>query len=143
MGNGLFLHKLVLAKDAARTKGSSPETPSLVEECQSPETLDPRIVRGSIVICTFSEGFLNGTSSVTAIINTAKALGFAGFVFAANPSYGDFIAEPIPFDVPAILIPNVADVQVKTMYQVLSITITLLGLAQWLEMEGEFTNSKL
>ncbi|XP_024023201.1 subtilisin-like protease SBT2.4 [Morus notabilis] len=116
LGNGLFLHKLVLARDAARTNGSFPETPSLIEECQSPQALDPRVVRGSIVICTFSEGFSNGTSSVTAIISTAKALGFAGFVFVANPSYGDFIAEPIPFDIPGLLIPSVADVQVILNY---------------------------
>lgn len=111
-GNGFFLHKLILAKDAIKSNGSFPKTAPFVEECQYPEALDPNVVKGSIVICNFSEGFYNGTSTVTAIIYTAKALGFMGFLLVANPSYGDFIAEPIPFDVSGILIPIVADVQV-------------------------------
>ena len=110
--SGLSLHKLVLAKDAVREDGSFPRTPPYTEECQYAEALDPNVVRGRIVICTFSEGFFNGTSSVTAIIDTAKALEFSGFLLVANPSYGDFIAEPLPFDVSGILIPNVTDVQV-------------------------------
>ena len=68
---------------------------------------------GSIIICNFSEGFLNGTSTLAAIIDTAKALKFEGFILTANPSYGDYIAEPIPFGVPGILIPSVADPKVK------------------------------
>ncbi|KAL5578756.1 hypothetical protein UlMin_011198 [Ulmus minor] len=115
-GHWLFLHRLVLAKDAVKKNGTFPRTAPYIEECQYPEALDPIIVESSIVICTFSEGFLNGTSTVTAIINTAKALGLAGFVLVANPKYGDFIAEPIPFDVPGILIPKVADVQVISEY---------------------------
>jgi hypothetical protein len=35
-----------------------------------------------------------------------------GFAFVANPAYGDFIAEPIPFAVSGIIIPKVADAQV-------------------------------
>ena len=35
--------------------------------------LDPNIVLGSIIICTFSAGFNNGTSTLHAIIGTLKA----------------------------------------------------------------------
>ncbi|TQD98725.1 hypothetical protein C1H46_015634 [Malus baccata] len=96
-GYGLLLHKLVLARDAVKADGTFPRTQPYVEECQYPEALDHNVVQGSIVICTFSAGFYNGTSSLTAIINTAKGLGFMGFILVANPAYGDFIAEPIPF----------------------------------------------
>ncbi|BFG27425.1 hypothetical protein CerSpe_137000 [Prunus speciosa] len=106
-GYGLLLHKLVLAKDVLKASGSFPRTPPYIEECQYPEALDPNVVQGSVVICTFSEGFYNGTSTITAIINTAKVLGFMGFVLVANPNYGDFIAEPIPFGVSGIMVPNV------------------------------------
>lgn len=106
------MYKLVLAKDAVRSDGSFPRTPAYIDECQDAEALAPDVAWGSIVICTFSEGFSNGTSTVTAIMKTAKALGFLGFLLVANPSYGDFIAEPVLFDVPGILIPNVRDVQV-------------------------------
>ncbi|CAI9783938.1 unnamed protein product [Fraxinus pennsylvanica] len=37
---------------------------------------------------------------------SAMALEFMGFVLVANPINGDFIAEPIPFSVPGIMIPE-------------------------------------
>ncbi|KAL5138293.1 Subtilisin-like protease SBT2.4 [Glycine soja] len=64
---------------------------------------------GSIIICTFSAGFNNGTSTLHAIIGTSKALGLEGFILVANPNYGDYIAEPIPFAVSGIMIPRVDD----------------------------------
>jgi hypothetical protein len=102
----------VLAKDAVRVNGAFPRTPAYVEECQFPEALDPIVVRGRIIICVFSAGFYNGTSNINAIIDTARTMGFMGFAFVANPAYGDFIAEPIPFAVSGIIIPKVADAQV-------------------------------
>uniref|UniRef100_A0A6N2KWK9 Inhibitor I9 domain-containing protein n=1 Tax=Salix viminalis TaxID=40686 RepID=A0A6N2KWK9_SALVM len=115
-GDGKFLCKLVLAKDAVRVNGAFPRTPAYVEECQYPEALDPTLVRGRIVICVFSSGFYNGTSNINAIVDTARTLGFMGFAFVANPAYGDFIAEPIPFDVSGIMIPKVADAQIISQY---------------------------
>lgn len=113
-GNGTIVRKLVLAKDAVKTNGTFPWTPEYLEECQHPEALDPIKVFGSVIICNFSEGFVNGTSTIAGIVSTAKALGFEGFILTANPSYGDYIAEPIPFSIPGILIPSVADTKVRT-----------------------------
>ncbi|KAH7838532.1 hypothetical protein Vadar_027760 [Vaccinium darrowii] len=115
-GDGLLTYKLVLAKDAVKADGTFPRTPQYTEECQYPEALDPLIVQGSVVICNFSEGFYNGTSSVTAIVDTARVLGFMGFLLLANPSYGDFIAEPIPFPVPGMMIPRTSDSKVILQY---------------------------
>ncbi|XP_061359333.1 subtilisin-like protease SBT2.4 [Gastrolobium bilobum] len=115
-GNGSVLHKLVLAKDAVKTNGTFPRTPEYIDECQHPEVLDPHIVLESVIICTFSAGFYNGTSTLAAIIDTSKALGFMGFILAANPSYGDYIAQPIPFSVSGIMIPSVADAKVISQY---------------------------
>ncbi|KAL3519416.1 hypothetical protein ACH5RR_017565 [Cinchona calisaya] len=115
-GQGLLQYKLVLAKDAVKVNGRFPRTPQYIEECQYPEALDPAVVLGSVVICTFSDGFYNGTSTLSAIIETAKVLGFVGFVLVANPRYGDFIAEPIPFSVPGIMIPRTSDALVISQY---------------------------
>ncbi|RZC04781.1 Subtilisin-like protease SBT2.4 isoform B [Glycine soja] len=112
-GNGSVLHKLVLAKDAVKINGTTQE---YIEECQHPEVLDPNIVLGSIIICTFSTGFNNGTSTLNAIIGTSKALGLEGFILVANPNYGDYIAEPIPFAVSGIMIPRVDDAKVILQY---------------------------
>ncbi|KAL3742204.1 hypothetical protein ACJRO7_017653 [Eucalyptus globulus] len=116
LGNGMIQYKLVLAKDAILPYGVFPRTPPYTEECQSPRALDPTVVLGSVVICTFSAGFFNRTSSLTAILNTAISLRFAGFVLVANPAYGDFISEPIPFPVPGMMIPRVADAQILSRY---------------------------
>ncbi|KAL0012265.1 hypothetical protein SO802_007373 [Lithocarpus litseifolius] len=116
LGDGLFLYKLVLAKDAVKINGTFPRTPQYIEECQFPEALDRNVVLGSVIICTFSDGFYNGTSTLTAIVDTARTLGIMGFILVANPTYGDFIAEPIPFTVPGIMIPSVADAKVISQY---------------------------
>jgi len=115
LGDGMLKFKLVLAKDAVRVDGSFPRTLPYTEECQYPEALDPIVVSGSLVICTFSEGFFNQTSNVSAIFSTAKTLGFMGFVLVANPAYGDFVSEPIPFPVPGIMIPKTADTKVSNL----------------------------
>ncbi|KAB2078452.1 hypothetical protein ES319_A06G163800v1 [Gossypium barbadense] len=115
-GNGSLLYRLVLAKDAINLSGAFPRTSEYVEECQHPEAFDPNVVRGSIVLCSFSAGFYNETSTLTAIFDTARVLGFMGFVLVANPSYGDFIGQPIPFSVSGALIPKVADAKIVSQY---------------------------
>lgn len=109
---GDLQYKIVMAKDAVKANGTFPRTTAYIDECQYPEALDPFVVKGSIVICTFSTGLLDGTSSLTAIIDTTRNLGFMGFAFLANSSLGDFIAEPIPFSVPGIMIPRTNDSEV-------------------------------
>ncbi|KAG5101196.1 hypothetical protein JHK84_046165 [Glycine max] len=114
LGNGSLLNGAGLsAKDAVKTNEATLE---YIEECQHPEVLGPNIVMGNIIICTFSAGFNNGTSTLDAIIGTSKALGLEGFILVANPNYGDYIAEPIPFDVSGILIPRVDDAKVILQY---------------------------
>ncbi|GLT62884.1 hypothetical protein SLA2020_354870 [Shorea laevis] len=115
-GIGSSFYRLVMAKDALRPNGTFPWTPQYVEECQYPEAFNPSVVRGSIVICTFSAGFNNQTSSLTAIIDTTRTLGFLGFVLVANPAYGDYIAQSIPLSAPGILIPKVTDANIILQY---------------------------
>ncbi|KAL1214783.1 Subtilisin-like protease SBT2.4 [Cardamine amara subsp. amara] len=116
-GAPLVQHRLVLARDAIRTNGSVPQTVTTdVEECQRPENFDPAAVLGSIVICTFSDGFYNDISTVRAITQTAMKLGFMGFILVANPRIGDYVAEPLTFSAPGILIPKVLDSQIILRY---------------------------
>ncbi|GKC22626.1 subtilisin-like protease SBT2.4, partial [Tanacetum coccineum] len=110
-GNTLLRYKLVLGKDAILANGNFSRTPEYVEECQHPEELDPVIVQRSVVICTFSSGFLKGSSNPTTISNTARTLRSMGFVLIANPMYGDFLTEPLPFSFPGIMIPKTSDLR--------------------------------
>ncbi|KAL6839703.1 hypothetical protein ACP4OV_030391 [Aristida adscensionis] len=100
--------RLVAAKDAAALDAGGVER---AEECQDAQALLRRAgeLRGAIVVCSFSGGFFNGTSTVAAILDTARALGFAGFVLVADERYGDFVAQPLPFPVPGVMVPRVAD----------------------------------
>ena len=108
--------RLVAAKDAAATDATRMER---AEECQDAEALRWRadMLRGSIVVCSFSRGFYNGTSTVTAILGVAEALGFAGFVLAADAQHGgDFLAQPLPLAVPGVMVTRVADALVLWSY---------------------------
>lgn len=107
------MYRLVLAKDALNPNGTFPRTSPYTEECQHPEAFDPVTVRGSVVICTFSTGFLYQISSVSTILSTAKDLHLTAFILVANPELGDLLAEPIPFSVSGIIIPNVTDTKVQ------------------------------
>ncbi|KAG5388483.1 hypothetical protein IGI04_030024 [Brassica rapa subsp. trilocularis] len=117
LGAPFLRHRLVLARDAVRTNGSVPRTiTGDVEECQRPDNFDPAKVLGSIVICTFSEGFFNQISTIRAITQAATTLGFMGFILMANPNFGDYVAEPTIFSSPGILIPKVLDSQLIMRY---------------------------
>ncbi|KAJ3679931.1 hypothetical protein LUZ60_016209 [Juncus effusus] len=104
-GNGLFRFRLIAARDAAIQSQVS------AEECQNTAALNPDLVPGSVIICSFSQGFYNGTSTVTRVLNTARSLGFLGFILVANPLYGDFISQPLPFPIPGIMVPRIVDSQ--------------------------------
>ncbi|CAA7407075.1 unnamed protein product [Spirodela intermedia] len=131
--DGFPFKPLVAAKDAIAKQRGSQISPAYADECQHPEALEPAVVQGTIVICNFSVGFFNGSSTVTSTLNTAKVLGFAGFILVANPILGDFVAEPLPFTIPGIMIPKVSDVQIlldyyeKTTYRDPERTVTRYG----------------
>ncbi|KAF7013132.1 unnamed protein product [Triticum aestivum] len=104
-GGGLLQHRLVAAGED--------------EECQDAEALRRRVggvVHGNVVLCSFSRGFYEGRSTVAAVITVAEALGLAGFVLLADARYGDFVAQPIPFPIPGVMVPRVADAHLVWSY---------------------------
>ncbi|KAF3792109.1 Subtilisin-like protease SBT2-4 [Nymphaea thermarum] len=103
-------YKLVSAKDAAVLPNVT------AEECQNPDALMAEVVQGSILICSFSAGFFQRNSTIYAVLRTASKLGAMGFVLVANPLYGDFTADPVPFSIPGIMIPRVSDAQALMEY---------------------------
>ncbi|PKA50651.1 Subtilisin-like protease SDD1 [Apostasia shenzhenica] len=115
-GDGAKQLRLISAGDAAMQKAGDGFSVARAEECQFPEALKPAGVRGSIVICSFSGGFFNGSSSVTSVLATAERLGFAGFILAADQRYGDFTAQPLPLTVPGVMITRTADAQILWNY---------------------------
>ncbi|XP_078437636.1 PA-domain containing subtilase family protein [Wolffia australiana] len=107
--DALSFKTLVAAKDAGNCIDCA-------DECQREDALDQTFVQGAVVICNFSHGFANGSSTLAVATNTAKKLGFGGLILAANPELGDFIAEPLPFSVPGVMIPKASDSKIMLDY---------------------------
>ncbi|MED6208469.1 hypothetical protein PIB30_045330 [Stylosanthes scabra] len=115
-GNGNILQTMVLAKDAAKMNGTFSQAPEYIEECQHPDAFNGSLVFGNVVICTFSAGLIKGTSSFAAIVDTANTLGFSGFILAADPRYGSYVAPALPYALPAIMISLIDDAKVIYQY---------------------------
>ncbi|XBI97792.1 hypothetical protein VPH35_018110 [Triticum aestivum] len=82
-GGGLLPHRLIVVGED--------------EECQDAEALRRlagEVVRRSVVVCSFSWGFYQGTSTLAGVVAVAEALGFAGFVLLADARHR--AAHPVP-----------------------------------------------
>lgn len=76
-------------------------------DCQRPEVLNKNLVKGKILLCGFSYNFVTHTASVKKVSETVRSLGAAGFVLVVeNISPGTRI-DPVPTNVPGIIITDV------------------------------------
>ncbi|KAG0587327.1 hypothetical protein KC19_2G156500 [Ceratodon purpureus] len=105
---GVPLYPMILAQDAVAGKGDPALSPS---DCQSPQLYNKALVRGKILICTYSFDYVFGGSTMQQLEKTIKTLGAAGvaMVVDSDTSGGKF--EPIPLSIPAIVFPNSVDSQ--------------------------------
>ncbi|XP_073010487.1 subtilisin-like protease SBT2.5 isoform X2 [Typha latifolia] len=77
-------------------------------DCQRPELLNKKMVEGNILLCGYSFNFVSGTASIKKVSETAKALGAAGFIVAVENSYPGTKFDPVPVNIPGILITDVS-----------------------------------
>lgn len=107
---GVALYPMLLAQDAVAGKGDPALSPS---DCQAPQLYNKVLVRGKILICTYSFDYVFGGSTMQQLEKTIKTLGAAGvaMVVDSDTSGGKF--EPIPLSVPVIVFPNAVDSQVS------------------------------
>ncbi|KAM3213347.1 hypothetical protein ACQJBY_065999 [Aegilops geniculata] len=96
---------LISATDALL--GSSSTKYSALD-CQRPELLNKRKVQGKILLCGYSFNYISGTASIKKVSQTAKSLGAAGFVVAVEDSYPGTKFDPVPVNIPGILITDVS-----------------------------------
>jgi hypothetical protein len=101
---------MVLAQDAVAGKGDPSLSPS---DCQAPQLYNKALVRGKILICTYSFDYVFGGSTMQQLVITIKTLGAAGvaMVVDSDTSGGKF--EPIPLAIPVIVFPTSVDSQVR------------------------------
>lgn len=83
-----------------------------VGECQDPSSFDQDVVKGNLLICSYSIRFVLGLSTIKQALQTAKNLSAAGVVFYMDPFVIGFQLNPTPMGLPGIIIPTPQDSKV-------------------------------
>ncbi|CAM8951348.1 unnamed protein product [Rhodiola kirilowii] len=95
---------LVAANDVLLDSSASKYSPT---DCQRPEVFNKNLFEGNILLCGYSFNFVVGTSSISKVAETAKSLGAIGFVLAVENVAPGTKIDPVPVDVPGIVIVDV------------------------------------
>jgi hypothetical protein len=83
-----------------------------VGECQDPTSLDPSLIKGNLLVCSYSVRFVLGLSSVKQALETAKNVSAVGVVFYLDPFVIGFQLNPTPMHIPGLIIPSSDDSKV-------------------------------
>ncbi|KAM7505732.1 hypothetical protein LguiB_004636 [Lonicera macranthoides] len=87
-----------------------------VGECQDPSSFDQDVVKGNLLICSYSIRFVLGLSTIKQALQTAKNLSAAGVVFYMDPFVIGFQLNPTPLGLPGIIIPTPQDSKILLQY---------------------------
>ncbi|XP_021713649.1 subtilisin-like protease SBT2.3 [Chenopodium quinoa] len=114
-GTNDTMYTLISAAHALSNDTAAP-TDMYVGECQNPSSLNPDLVAGNLLICSYSVRFVLGVSTIKQALQTAKNLSAAGVVFYLDPFVLGFQINPTPMDMPGIIIPSANDSKVLLQY---------------------------
>ncbi|KAL8101315.1 subtilisin-like protease SBT2.3 [Apium graveolens] len=78
-------------------------------ECQDPTSLNQDLIQGNLLICSYSIRFVLGLSTIKQALETAKNLNATGVVFYMDPFVVGYQLNPIPMELPGIIIPTPED----------------------------------
>lgn len=81
-------------------------------ECQDPTSLNQDLIHGNLLICSYSIRFVLGLSTIKQALETAKNLNATGVVFYMDPFVIGYQLNPIPMELPGIIIPTPEDSKV-------------------------------
>lgn len=105
------MYTLVAAPHALKNNTVSPTEMSL-GECQDSSRLDADLIRGKILVCSYSVRFVLGLSSVKQALDTANNVSAAGVIFYLDPFVLGFQLNPTPMRMPGLIIPSSDDSKV-------------------------------
>lgn len=94
-----------------------------VSECQDAGNFDQSVVRGNLLICSYSIRFVLGLSTIKQALETANNLSAAGVVFYMDPYVIGFQLNPIPMRIPGIIIPSPDDSKVSVFLYVFQLFV--------------------
>lgn len=105
------MYTLVSAIDALNNKTSVTDN-MYVGECQDSSNFNHDLVQGNLLICSYSIRFVLGISTIKGALETAKNLSAVGVVFYMDPFVIGFQLNPVPMNMPGIIIPSPEDSKV-------------------------------
>ncbi|XP_021768053.1 subtilisin-like protease SBT2.5 isoform X2 [Chenopodium quinoa] len=101
---GEALFPIASAADVSRHNASI----GLLESCQTPDVFIPSLVRGKLVICTYTFDFEFDSASIIRVAETIRTAGAAGFVMTMDPDVGseEIKGTTVTLGVPGIVLNN-------------------------------------
>lgn len=108
------VYTMISALDALKNKSLVLDKDMYVGECQDYDSFDKDIIRGNLLICSYSIRFVLGLSTIKQALAVTKNLSAKGVVFYMDPYVLGFQINPTPMDVPGIIIPSSEDSKVRT-----------------------------
>nr|CAB3478424.1 unnamed protein product [Digitaria exilis] len=109
--DGDCMYTLIAAPHALKNNTASPTEMSL-GECQDSSRLDADLIKGKILVCSYSIRFVLGLSSVKQALDTANNVSAAGVIFYLDPFVLGFQLNPTPMRMPGLIIPSSDDSKV-------------------------------
>lgn len=83
-----------------------------VGECQDASKYNRDLIKGNLMICSYSIRFVLGISTIRRASETAKNHSAAGVVFYMDPYVIGFQLNPVAMKTPGIIIPSTNDSKV-------------------------------
>ncbi|KAK7844548.1 subtilisin-like protease sbt2.3 [Quercus suber] len=104
-GTNGTMYTLILAMHALNNETATAKD-MYVGECQDSSRFNQDLVQGNLLICSYSIRFVLGLSTIKQALQTAKNLSATGVVFYMDPFVIGFQLNPVPLQMPGIIIPS-------------------------------------
>ncbi|CAN6553519.1 unnamed protein product [Malus baccata var. baccata] len=111
----------LISASHALNNGTTVSDDMYVGECQDSSNFNQDLVRGNLLICSYSIRFVLGISTIHKSLDTAKNLSAIGVVFTMDAFVIGFQLNPTPMKIPGIIIPSPEDSKVLLKYYNLSL----------------------
>ncbi|XP_023003034.1 subtilisin-like protease SBT2.3 isoform X1 [Cucurbita maxima] len=108
-------YKLIAAMHALKN-GTHVSEDMYVSECQDSSNFDRDLIKGKLLICSYSIRFVLGLSTVKQASQIAKNLSAAGVIFYMDSFVLSFRLNPTPMRVPGIIISSPEDSKILLHY---------------------------
>ncbi|XP_051125304.1 subtilisin-like protease SBT2.2 [Andrographis paniculata] len=115
------MHRLVSAIHALNNTAAMKDTNA--NECQDARTYNQDVVRGNLLICSYTLRYVIGVSTIKQALQTAENLSASGVVFCMDSYVIGSQLNPIPMRIPGIVITSQEDSKVLLQYYNSSLVI--------------------